>query len=66
MQTFLASAADIAVVGDELRVSVAPQSSPHRTRVLAALCDELNAAPARFPGSHLRLRYAVADAPAPA
>ncbi len=60
IQTALASSADLEVAGDELRVSIAPLSSPHRTRAIAALCDELNTRPVRFPGSQLRLRYGIA------
>jgi len=59
IQSALASAADIEVSETELRVLVAPLSSPHRTRVLAALCGELNATPTTFPGTTLILRYEV-------
>ena len=45
----------------ELRVLLAPMSSPHRTRAVAALCRELTAAGAVFPGTRLRLVYAIAD-----
>ena len=51
IQSVLASAADIEVSKTELRVLVAPLSSPHRTRVLATLCGELNATATKFPGS---------------
>ncbi len=61
VQSALASAADIAVTNDELRVTLAPLSSPHRSRAVAALCDELNATRSYFPGTRLRLRYAVAQ-----
>jgi hypothetical protein len=53
------SAADLGVTAEELRVTLHPQSSPHRTRAIAALCDQLNALDTRFPGSGLRLRYAI-------
>jgi len=59
IQSALASAADLEVTETELRVTLAPLSSPHRTRAIAALCDELNQSNTRFPGSSLRLRYAV-------
>jgi hypothetical protein len=55
----LQSAADIDVAGGELRVTLAPQSSPHRTRTLAELCRVLDDTATRFPGTNLRLRYAV-------
>ena len=63
IQSALASAADIVVAADkrELRVVLAPMSSPHRTRAVAALCQELTAAAAVFPGTRLRLVYVSAD-----
>ena len=61
IQAALASAADLRVAKQELRVLLAPQSSPHRTRAIAALCEELNRRKALFPGSSLRLIYAIQD-----
>jgi hypothetical protein len=61
IQSALASPADLIVTDTELRVVLGPLSSPHRTRALAALCDELDRAGTRFPGTRLRLRYAVAS-----
>ena len=61
VQTVLGSPADLQVTDRELRVTLAPLSSPHRSRAAAALCQELNARAAVFPGTRLRLRYAVAD-----
>ena len=63
IQVALASAADLRVTRQELRVLLAPQSSPHRTRAIAALCGELNQRKAVFPGSALRLTYAIQDPP---
>ena len=37
------SAARIQVVAHELRITIEPQSSPHRTAVLSQLCESLNA-----------------------
>jgi transposase len=54
------SSADLEVAEGELRVTIAAQSSPHRTAALAALCRQLDADPALFPGTTLRLRLAVA------
>jgi hypothetical protein len=59
IQAALASAADLKATTRELRVTLAPQSSPHRTRAIAALCEELNRTNALFPGSSLRLKYAI-------
>jgi len=61
--TALDSAADMSVDGDQLLVTLAPLSSPHRTRAVAGLCEELNRRPVRFPGTRLSLRFAVATAP---
>lgn len=66
VQTAIASAADITVAPGELRVTLAPLSSPHRGRSVAALCEELSALRVRFPGTDLVLRYAVAAPPPPA
>ena len=63
IQTALASSADLEVTADGLRVSLEPLSSPHRTRAIAALCDELNTQPVFFPGSRLRLRYGITQGP---
>jgi prepilin-type processing-associated H-X9-DG protein len=61
IQTALASAADLSVTATELRIVLAPMSSAHRTKAIAALCQDLNASVATFPGSKLRLSYAVAE-----
>jgi len=60
IQSALQSAADLTVSDTELRIVIAPLSSPHRTRVIEELCAELNRAPVRFPGTRLPLFYAVA------
>ena len=62
VQTALAAAADLHVERDELCVTIAPLSSAHRSRAIAKLCASLNAAAVCFPGTNLRLRYAVAAA----
>jgi transposase len=50
IQSALTSAADIEVTQDELHVTLAPLSSPHRTHTLAALCEQLNQTTTVFPG----------------
>jgi hypothetical protein len=62
IQSAVASAADLKVTKTELQITVAAQSSPHRTRAIAALCEELNQLPTTFPGSRLRLHYAIREA----
>ncbi|MCK5439018.1 MAG: helix-turn-helix domain-containing protein [Gemmatimonadetes bacterium] len=58
------SPAHLEVADGELRVTIAAQSSPHRTAALSALCEQLDALAIPFPGTHLRLRLAV-QAPEP-
>lgn len=63
VQSILAQSGDLSVVGEELRVEIEPLSSPHRTRALVALCEELNATRTVFPGSSLRLQFEVKPEP---
>ena len=63
LQSALASAADLQVTETELHVTLAAQSSPHRTRAIAALCDQLNQTKTLFPGSQLHLHYGIKEAP---
>ena len=51
----LRAPADLEVTDDELRVTLAPQSSPHRSRAIANLCADLNKLGAIVPGTRLRL-----------
>lgn len=62
IQSALASAADIEVTDQELRLTLAPMSSAHKTHAIAALCEQLNKSDTVFPGSNLRLRYAIREA----
>lgn len=59
IQSALASTADLEVTKTELKVTLAPLSSPHRTRAIAALCEDLNQTHTVFPGSSLRICYAI-------
>jgi transposase len=59
----LASAADFEVTDRELRVTLAPQSSPHRSKAIQALCSSLNEHPTVVPGTTLRLVLACAQNP---
>jgi len=60
IQTALQDAADIEPRQDQLRITLAPLSSPHRSQVLQALCEALNQTNIPFPGTQLRLHYSVA------
>jgi len=59
VQSALASAADIELGDAELCVTLAPLSSAHRTRAIATVCEALNQATVCFPGTRLRLRFAI-------
>src|SRR5467141_1219735 len=59
IQTVLQDTADIEPKVDQLRITLAPLSSPHRSRVLETLCDVLNKTNTLFPGTQLRMRYSV-------
>lgn len=63
IQTALQSTAALEPTDNELRVTLSPLSSPHRSQAVAALCDTLNKTETCFPGTDLRLRFAVANCP---
>ena len=48
---------------DEFRATLAPFSSAHGSRAVAALREELTAYATRFPGTRLQFRFAVSDHP---
>lgn len=60
IQMALQDTADIEPADDQLRITLAPLSSPHRSRVLEALCEALNKTNTLFPGTRLHMRYAAA------
>ncbi|MCI0366608.1 MAG: hypothetical protein L0219_22315 [Phycisphaerales bacterium] len=58
-----AAAGDIRVNQSELQITLGPLSSPHRTRAAKAICELLDQTATMFPGSRLRLRFAVRPSP---
>jgi hypothetical protein len=42
-------------------VRLDPLSAPRRTRALVALCEQLNTAATRYPGTRLTLHYEVKE-----
>jgi hypothetical protein len=60
IQTALQSAASIEPSDTELRVTLCPLSSAHRSHALVELCETLNRTQTSFPGTQLRMRFAVA------
>ena len=63
LHELFATAGDIRVSESELTITLAPLSSPHRTRAAQALCEILNKTATLFPGSRLRVRFAVRPPP---
>lgn len=61
IQTALQSTAAIEPVENELRITLAPLSSEHRSKAVAALCQDLNRTNTVFPGTNLRMHFAVAE-----
>ncbi len=59
----LTTSGDIIPRHGALLVRLDPLTAPRRTRALAALCDQLNQAGTRYPGTDLTLRYEVKDHP---
>ena len=63
LHEMFATAGDIRVSDSELHLTLTPLSSPHRTRAAQALCNVLNETATTFPGSRLRIRFAVHPPP---
>jgi transposase len=63
LHELFATAGDIRVCDNELHITLAPLSSPHRTHAAQALCEMLDQTATTFPGSRLRIRFAVRPPP---
>jgi hypothetical protein len=63
LHELFAATGDIRVTQSELHITLAPLSSPHRTRAAQALCELLDKTATTFPGSNLRLRFGVRPPP---
>lgn len=59
IQTALQCAAALEPCATELRVTLCPLSSAHRSHAVAALCETLNRSGTCFPGTRLRMHFAV-------
>jgi len=62
----LTAAGDIIPADAQLVIRLDPLTAPRRTQALAALCDQLTATGARYPGTDLVLRYEVKSHLSPA
>ncbi len=63
LHELFATAGDVKVTDSELQITLAPLSSPHRTRAVQALCELLDQTATIFPGTRLRLCFAVRERP---
>src|SRR6201993_1694064 len=63
LHELFATAGDIRVCNNELHITLAPLSSPHRTNAAQALSEMLDQTATIFPGSRLRMRFAVRPPP---
>ncbi len=63
LHEIFAAAGDMNVTQTELHITLAPLSSPHRTRAVQTLCELLDKTDTVFPGSRLRLRFAARPPP---
>lgn len=61
IQSALKCSGDIEVNGNELRITLNPLSSPHRSKAIKVLCEKLNTTNTDFPGTKLRLVYDVKE-----
>jgi hypothetical protein len=59
LHELFATAGDIRVCDNELHITLAPLSSPHRTQAAQAISEMLDQTETIFPGSRLRMRFAV-------
>ena len=59
LHELFATPGDMHVADGELNLTLAPLSSPHRTHAAQALCELLDKTATVFPGSRLRIRFAI-------
>lgn len=59
--TALQSSGDLELGPGELKITLAPLSSEHRSQAIASMCATLNQMKVCFPGTTLRLRFGVAQ-----
>jgi transposase len=59
LHELFATAGDVHVADGELNLTLAPLSSPHRTHAAQALCELLDKTATIYPGSRLRIRFAM-------
>jgi hypothetical protein len=63
LHEIFAASGDLRVTEEALQITLAPLSSPHRTRAVQALCELLDQTATEFPGTRLPLRFTVRPPP---
>jgi hypothetical protein len=63
LHELFSTAGDIHLSDTELTITLAPLSSPHRTHAAQALCEILDKMATIFPGSGLRVSFAMHPPP---
>ena len=63
LHELFAASGDIHVTDEQLQITLEPLSSPHRTPAVQALCELLDQTATVFPGTRLRMRFAVRSPP---
>src|ERR1035437_5206717 len=63
IRTVLQSTATLEPTDQELRVTLSPLSSPHRSQAVAGLCENLTTGETRLSGTAPRMRLAAAGYP---
>jgi hypothetical protein len=65
IRTILHSPGNIRVLDRRLHIEISPQASPYKTRALKAMCEQLTAIAAPFPGTDLIMSFAVQPSRSP-
>jgi transposase len=63
LHEIFAAPGDIRIADGQLQITLAPLSSPHRTLAAKALCEKIDQTETAFPGTRLRMRFAVHPPP---
>jgi transposase len=63
LHEIFAASGDLRVTEEALQITLAPLSSPHRTRAVQALCELLDKTATVFPGTRLPLRFTLRPPP---
>ena len=59
LSAMLKSSGSIKVDNGLLKISIAAQSTPEKTRILKAICNDMTVLAAKFPGTDLKMVFQV-------